>query len=358
MKIHSIRMSCFAFLAASAILLLPAGFCPAEAATVSKLTREWPILISTWNSVNDPSAGTELYMVDPDRSNSVTRIPVPPQVERSFGPWWSNDGQWVYYQAKLGTQYFTARCRKDGSEHAFLTVGLGPMATTTNLMADNRDGNMGVADMVGSNYQYLAAGNAYMVSISADGNKVIYSTYGTYYMKSVDVKTKAITALASPTATMGQPSPDNQWVVFTRGVNSDVFRVPLAGGTTEQLTSGASSHNWWWYSGDTHGSSDPPKVSPDSSRIVYGSKVGGIDQVFVMDINGANKRQLTSLPGVCGRRHWNRNGTRVAFISWVGNNAQVFVVDLKPGSTPVQLTNFGGNVKAGMLTWAHSNGLY
>lgn len=318
------------------------------------LSKELPILIHTWNSVSDPSAGTAMYRVDPD-GGEVTEIPVPKN-DRSFGPWWSTDGKWIYYQAKIAGQYPTARCRPDGSEHSVFTVGLGPMALTTNLMADNRDGHIGVSDPDGSNYRNLVGGKSYMQSISADGRKVIYSTFGSYYMNCVDVATKAVVTLTHP-GYMGQPSPDNQWVVYF-GPYGEVFRVPLGGGTPEKLTTGAGSHTWYWFAGDGHGSSDPPKISPDGSKIVYGAKVNGVDQVWVMDINGANKRQVTSLPGVCGRRHWNTRGDRIAFISWVGSNAQVFVVDLKPGATPVQLTHFTGTMKAGMLTWAPSNGPY
>jgi Tol biopolymer transport system component/imidazolonepropionase-like amidohydrolase len=75
-------------------------------------------------------------------------------------------------------------------------------------------------------------------------------------------------------------SPDGQWVVFD--LLGDLYRVPMAGGQAERLTSGrAFDHQ--------------PRYSPDGSAIVFVSDRSGKDNLWLVDPDGANPRQLTTL---------------------------------------------------------------
>ncbi len=56
-----------------------------------------------------------------------------------------------------------------------------------------------------------------------------------------------------------------------------------------------------------------PQISPDGKRIVYSSMVAGSWDVWIMDINGANKTQITTYPGNETDPCWSPDGRYVAY---------------------------------------------
>jgi dipeptidyl aminopeptidase/acylaminoacyl peptidase len=103
-----------------------------------------------------------------------------------------------------------------------------------------------------------------------------------------------------------QVSPDGQRVAFTIGdVNWDankvvtqIYVVPLAGGSIKQLTNGASS-------------SSAPRWSPDGRKLAYIS--GG--QVWVMEPDGDHKDQVTKISTSAAAPVWSPDGKWIAFTS-------------------------------------------
>src|SRR2546421_1030697 len=105
-----------------------------------------------------------------------------------------------------------------------------------------------------------------------------------------------------------QVSPDGRRVAFTIGdVNFDankiitqIYLMPLDGGSMKQLTSGASS-------------STSPRWSPDGKRIAY--TTGG--QIWVMDSEGDNKNQVTKISTNAAAPVWSSDSNWIAFTSEV-----------------------------------------
>ncbi|BCO10371.1 hypothetical protein GF1_27470 [Desulfolithobacter dissulfuricans] len=62
---------------------------------------------------------------------------------------------------------------------------------------------------------------------------------------------------------------------------------------------------------DLHG-----KWSPDNSRIVFVSNRSGSDQLWLMDADGKNQRQLTSGPTMAAWPEWSPDGSRLVFWSY------------------------------------------
>ena len=75
-------------------------------------------------------------------------------------------------------------------------------------------------------------------------------------------------------------SPDGRWIVFD--LFGDLYRLPIAGGTAQRLTHGpAFDHQ--------------PRIRPDGRTIAFTSDKSGIDNLWLIDADGSNRRPLTKL---------------------------------------------------------------
>ena len=73
-------------------------------------------------------------------------------------------------------------------------------------------------------------------------------------------------------------SPDGRTIAFT--LLGDIYTMPIAGGTPTRISEGLA-----W---EVH-----PRFSPDGRRIAFTSDRGGGDNIWVMNANGSDKRQVT-----------------------------------------------------------------
>lgn len=73
-------------------------------------------------------------------------------------------------------------------------------------------------------------------------------------------------------------SPDGRTVAFT--LLGDIYTIPIAGGTPTRIAEGLA-----W---EVH-----PRFSPDGRRIAFTSDRGGGDNIWIMNADGSDKRQLT-----------------------------------------------------------------
>ena len=73
-------------------------------------------------------------------------------------------------------------------------------------------------------------------------------------------------------------SPDGRTVAFS--LLGDIYTMPISGGTPVRISEGLA-----W---EVH-----PRFSPDGSRIAFTSDRGGGDNIWLMNANGSDKRQLT-----------------------------------------------------------------
>jgi Tol biopolymer transport system component len=120
--------------------------------------------------------------------------------------------------------------------------------------------------------------------------------------------------------------------------------VAADGSDLRRLTHGNVYYQFKLTPDDRHGSSDGPDPSADGRRIAYVAVRDGIPQVNVMGVDGSGQRQLTRLPGDCGRVKWSPDGERLAFVSFVGPaRPRLFVIPAE-GGEPRRLTDLPGAV--------------
>lgn len=318
-----------------------------------------------------PTVGS-VYTVRADGTG--LRQIVPPGKGTDY-PFASRDGEWVYYQSKATGGMQVYRCRWDGTAAESLTPPdrlagqLGGRdrfavkeAYGAVLSADGRkmvytvhDGASGrvvIADADGSSPAFVAPqlGYTYMARLGPANDRVVFSGPARGYRLLLaalpDGKPVELTP-DHPECFVPQFTPDGKAVVFVRR-DGDVYRVGADGTGFKRLTEGNKYVEFRLSPKDHHGSTDGPDVSPDGRRVAFIALKDGVPNVFVVGIDGGDRRQMTARKSPCGRVKWSPDGKQLSFVSFEGKYPQLFTVPADGGDTR-QLTKLDGGVN--FATW-------
>ncbi|MGD9518817.1 MAG: alpha/beta fold hydrolase [Armatimonadota bacterium] len=85
-----------------------------------------------------------------------------------------------------------------------------------------------------------------------------------------------------------------------------------------------------------------PAWSPDGSRIAFTTDRDGNWEVYMMNADGSNQTNLTNDPANDLDPHWSPDGAKIAFNSNRSGNHEIWVMDVD-GSNPRQLTDHPGD---------------
>ncbi len=172
---------------------------------------------------------------------------------------------------------------------------------------------------------------AYYPSLSTDGNTVYFSSRqsGRFEIYSIDVNGNNLQKLTEGIGSLAAPelSPNGERIVFANHGNG-LWLMRPDGGIPRRLSDRDDIDPTW---------------SPDGTRIAFASSRAGARQLFVMDADGSNIRQITDLSDMGGRSAWSPDGTRLAFYRGEFGNRNIYVINVD-GKGLVQLTNGGDNL--------------
>lgn len=344
--------------------------------TIVFSVRTWDGEFSTRNVTgrgNAASPGLEITSVRSKlsiiKADGTDRREVPLPMDRADNPVSSPDGRWIYFQTETRGDGRIYRCRPDGSALAQLAPvpELGPAwhsvygtmvspdgAYLTYTVTDGKIGRSVIARADGSEPRVLAPseGYIYMASPGPGGEWVVASgpAHG-YRLLLLNPATGGLRMLTpdDPDSYTPQFTPDGRTVVFIRR-DGGLYRIGAEGTGLRRIATGLVVR-FRLSPQDQHGSTDVPSISPDGRSIAFAAHDEGsaVASVHRIDVDGGNPRRLTRLPGECGRVRWSRDGKWLAFVSFVGDKPQLFVVSADGGEAPRQLTAGDGAVYT--LSW-------
>ena len=172
---------------------------------------------------------------------------------------------------------------------------------------------------------------AFYPSISPGGKTVYFSSRhsGSYEIYSISVDGGQAEKLTNNIGSLYAPelSPDGEWIIFTNHGNG-LWLMRPDGKNPHPLTDRDDIDPTW---------------SSDGSMIAFASNRAGDRQLFVMDADGSNIRQVTNLNNMGGRSAFSPDGTKLAFYRGTAGDHDIFTINVD-GTGLVQLTNGGDNL--------------
>ncbi|HEY3012620.1 MAG TPA: protein kinase [Gemmatimonadales bacterium] len=292
-------------------------------------------------------------------------------------PAWSPDGRWIAYVS--GNRDFVSATAYFGNlapSAVWLAPAAGgrPIQLTDNrslntspiwlprgrqlLFVSNRDGGRDIYRLAlrssgepRDTPRRLTTGlNAHSISLSGDGKRLAYSVYtetANAWSLPIPQREPVSISRATPVTTGNQiietvsVSPDGRWMAFDsdRSGNQDIYKMPLAGGEPEQLTT------------------DPqddfaPAWSPDGTEIAFHSFRNGNRDIFIVPAAGGPAEPVVVTPAQERGPAWSPDGNRLVFASNQGGRYALYVVSRKEGkwSVPTRLSSevaIGSRVRFG-----------
>jgi Tol biopolymer transport system component len=171
--------------------------------------------------------------------------------------------------------------------------------------------------------QVTKEGACYSPTWSRDAKTLAYSFVrgGTSELRLVPSDGRAASSLFLSTIVADAPnwSPSGDRIAFggsnppTAGIQ--IMIVDIATKRTTGLTTAGNYNSW-------------PSWSPNGKQIAYSGTANGIQQVFVVDADGANRIQISKKDVSDIMPCWSPDGRQIAYVARRDGNAEIYAFDL------------------------------
>ena len=175
------------------------------------------------------------------------------------------------------------------------------------------------------------AATSFYPSVSPDGNTIYFVSRhkGTFDIYSMSLNGGDVEQLTNGIGTLYAPelSPNGNRIIFTNHGNG-IWVMRADGNNPHPLTTRDDIDPTW---------------SADGSMIAFASNRSGDRQLYVMNYDGSDIRQITDLNNMGGRSTWSPDGTKLAFYRGPAGDRNIFIVNVD-GSNVTRLTSGGDNL--------------
>lgn len=247
----------------------------------------------------------EIWRVD---FNGQNAMPIVANGRTNLSPEWTRDGKYVYFTSSSRSDWHLWRSDINGKQTQltnFQGSALGPSMMPNGkelVISLSKDGNpdLYLLDLEGRIKRRLTTKRGINIgpSASPDGSKVCFSSdrFGNLHVMILDMATGEAER-ATRVGTLNDScawNPFENFILFS-GMDVDrefdIFGMDDKGNNMTRLTYDAKNN-------------ESPSWSPDGKLIVFASRRGGRNQLFVMKADGTQLMPLVDLPGDANQPVW------------------------------------------------------
>jgi TolB protein len=263
--------------------------------------------------------GSSLEILDMETQNSRIIYQSPKSLQ---APNWTVDGKSLIYNS-------------EGSLYKYNLATNTPKVLNTAPAKNN------------NNDHVLSFDGKWLTISSGDGGPSIG-----YVVPSDGGEARKVTETGKGASYMHGWSPDGKYLVFCgeRNKEYDVYRVPVAGGTEERLTT-------------SPGLDDGPEYTPDGKYIYFNSVRSGLMQVWRMKADGSEQTQITNDDNNNWFPHVSPDGKWIVYITFLKSevapgdhpfykHVYLRVMPVEGGPSKVVAYLYGGQGTINTPSWA------